>query len=208
MHDTPGQAPQDQPQAQLQAKPQASPPSNGQESAPLTPQEARARHGAFLRGLAVIAFIVVLDQLSKLWILHGLDLPSRESVNVLPFLNFTMVWNRSISMGLPINELTGDWGLIALTAIIVLWLVRWLYKSSRMLEALALAVVIGGAVGNLIDRIVHGAVVDFVHLYGFGYHFYVFNVADAAITLGVVILLLDGILPSKQFTQASVRTDA
>ena len=99
-------------------------------------------------------------------------------------------------MGLPVESYIGDWGLIALTAGITGWLIFWLYKSKKYAESLSLALIIGGAIGNLIDRFLHGAVVDFVHLHAFGYNFYVFNIADAAISFGVVLLLLESFLGS------------
>lgn len=148
----------------------------------------------FWQGLTVAAVLVAVDQATKLWILNGLKLAVGQSVELLPFLSFTMVWNRGISMGLPIEALTGQTGLIILTSAITLWLVNWLRTSARVLERWALVLIIGGALGNLIDRFVHGAVVDFIHFHAAGYSFYVFNVADAAITIGVVILLADSLL--------------
>ena len=104
-----------------------------------------------------------------------------------------MVWNDSISMGLPLDEYLGKWGIIILTGLISLWLLWWLKDTNRKSEALALAMILGGAIGNVIDRFVHGAVVDFLHFYAFDYSFYVFNIADSAISLGVVFLIIDGL---------------
>ena len=150
--------------------------------------------GPHLRfGLLVGILLMVADQLSKYWVLHGLDLPARGSVGLLPFLNFTMVWNHGISMGLPIGSALGKWGILVLTGAISLWLLTWLMKTVNRLEALALGLIIGGAIGNIIDRLIYGAVVDFVHLHAGGYSFYVFNLADSAISIGVAILLIDGL---------------
>ncbi|TNE62254.1 MAG: signal peptidase II [Alphaproteobacteria bacterium] len=147
----------------------------------------------FRFGLLIGAILMVADQISKYWVLHGLQLPARGSVELLPFLNFTMVWNYGISMGLPIGQTLGKWGIIVLTIAISLWLARWLAQSTRRFEALSIAMILGGAVGNVIDRFVHGAVVDFVHLHAAGYSFYVFNLADSAITVGVALLIIDGL---------------
>jgi signal peptidase II len=150
--------------------------------------------GAYFRcGLIGSALLVVADQLSKWWILEGLKLPEKGSVPLLPFLSFSMVWNKNISMGIPLGETVGKWGLVALTIAISIWLVHWLSKTARQFEAVALAMILGGAIGNVIDRLAHGAVVDFVHLHAFDYNFYVFNVADAAITIGVLLLIIDGL---------------
>lgn len=152
----------------------------------LAPQ---ARNG-FLLALVVL----VADQLSKWWILESFHLADKGSVALLPFLNFTMVWNKGVSMGL-FND-GGDmsrWILTILTAVVTIILIVWLARGADKWLSLALGGIIGGAIGNIIDRIVHGAVVDFVHLHAFNWSFYVFNVADAMISLGVIILLFDGL---------------
>ncbi|WP_068301932.1 signal peptidase II [Kordiimonas lacus] len=150
----------------------------------------------FRKGLLGAAGLLVADQLSKWWILEGLKLPEKGSVELLPFLNFSMVWNRGISMGIPLGESLGKWGIIVLTGLISLWVAKWLFDTVKKMEAWGLALILGGAIGNIIDRFLHGAVVDFVHLHAGGYSFYVFNVADAAITIGVVLLLIDGLRPA------------
>jgi len=147
----------------------------------------------FKFGLLISVLLLVADQLSKFWVLEGLNLDEIGTVALLPFLNFTMVWNEGISMSLPVGDWLGRWGLIILTGLISLWLVNWLRTSEKKFEALALAMIIGGAVGNIIDRFIYGAVVDFVHLHAWGYSFYVFNVADSAISVGAVLLLYDGL---------------
>ncbi len=152
----------------------------------------------FLPGLLYGLILLIADQASKWWVLNGLNLPEKGSIALLPFLNFTMVWNKGISMGLPIGDALGKWGIVALTIGVSLWLIKWLTQSERKLEAVALAMVIGGAIGNIIDRFLHGAVVDFVHLHWAGYSFYVFNVADSAISIGVCLLLFDGLRTSKK----------
>ncbi|MEX0297546.1 MAG: signal peptidase II [Kordiimonas sp.] len=147
----------------------------------------------FRLGLLISVLLVVADQLSKWWILYGLKLPELQSIALLPFLNFTMVWNYGISMGLPIGDSLGKWGIIILTVGISLWLLHWLKNTERKFEAMALSLILGGAIGNIIDRFLHGAVVDFVHLHAWDYSFYVFNLADSAISIGVVLLLIDGL---------------
>lgn len=151
-----------------------------------------------LKGLILVVLLMAVDQLSKWWILEGLDLPSRRSVPLLPFLSLTMVWNTGISMGLSLGDALGKWGIIIMTAGVSLWLTLWLARTQRQLEAFALSLIISGALGNLIDRFVHGAVVDFIHLHAFGYNFYVFNIADSAITIGVAILLIDSLRDSRK----------
>ena len=138
--------------------------------------------------------LLIADQISKWWILTVFDLPAKYSVSILPFLNFTMVWNEGISMGLfSEGGESGRWLLIILTTIISFVVLRWLFQNTKKTVALALGAILGGAIGNIIDRIIHGAVADFIHLHAFESSFYVFNVADAAISIGVVVLLIDGL---------------
>lgn len=156
--------------------------------------ERATNHGRyFARGLAAILVLMVIDQLSKWWILEVFDLPSRGSVLLLPFLSLTMVWNTGISMGLALGDILGKWGIVIMTVGISIWLILWLKKSARAFEAASLTLILSGALGNLVDRFIHGAVVDFIHLHAFDYNFYVFNVADSAITVGVIMLLIDGL---------------
>ena len=143
--------------------------------------------------------ILVADQISKWWVLEVFDLPARVSVPVLPFLNLTMVWNRGITFGLLSSD--SGWGAALLAAValgVVAALAVWLWQAERMAVALALGAVAGGAVGNVIDRIAYGAVVDFLHAHAWGWSWYVFNVADAAIVGGVGLLLLDSLLAGRK----------
>ena len=150
--------------------------------------------GPFLKQhISYVLLILIIDQLSKWFILNELMLETKGSIPLLPFLSFSMVWNSGISMGLAIDNIIGDWGVIAMTFGITLWLFHWMVGCLHKIESLALAMIIGGAVGNIIDRISYGAVADFIHFHAFDYNFYVFNVADAAISIGVVILLFDGL---------------
>ena len=159
-------------------------------------------------GLAIAALTLVLDQLSKWWVLYQLDLPALRNVRLFELgpvgLDLTMVWNRGVTFGL----LTGDnpWNqmiLAGLAAIIAAVLLRWLWRAENGLIAAALGMVIGGAVGNVIDRFRFGAVVDFVDAHAGGWHWYVFNVADAGIVIGVGLLLIDALFrPAAKSRQA------
>jgi signal peptidase II len=164
--------------------------------------------GPYLKsGLLVSGLLLVADQLSKYWVLNGLNLPSLRTVELLPFLNFTMVWNKGISMGLPIGDFLGRWGISIMTVLITAWLLNWLRTTERKIEAVSLSMIIGGAIGNLIDRFLHGAVVDFVHLHAGNYNFYVFNLADSAITLGAILLLFDGLRDGLKGPKNASKTD-
>lgn len=152
---------------------------------------SRARR--FAIGIAALAVTLVADQASKYLVLNLLRLPDLGSVPVLPGLNLTMVWNHGITFGLLSSD--SAWGgvalgVIALAVVVALWV--WMWRAERLVVALALGAVAGGAIGNVIDRARFGAVVDFIHAYAWGWSWYVFNVADAAIVCGVGVLVLDG----------------
>ena len=156
-----------------------------------------SRLGLFAYGLAAVT--VVLDQWSKAWVLGALRLADLGSIQVLPFFRLTLVENRGVSFGLlRADSAFGRWALVAVAAAVVAWLIWWVRKADRPLFAAAVGLVIGGALGNnLIDRARIGRVVDFLDFSGL-YFPWVFNVADSAITVGVVLLLLDNLLAAKQ----------
>lgn len=153
-------------------------------------------------GFLLALGVFLADRLSKWWIVEVLDLPARGDVSLLPFLNLTMVWNQGMSMGL--FQADGDGGryaLIAITGAVAIGLAFWIWRASGKFLVLALGLVVGGAAGNIWDRVEYGAVADFIHLHALGYSFYVFNLADSAISIGVVMLLWDALLlPQKTNT--------
>ncbi|MGH6767799.1 MAG: signal peptidase II [Xanthobacteraceae bacterium] len=155
--------------------------------------------GPFTRlGLAVALASAVLDQALKLGLLHGMDLEARGIVRVTPFLDLVLIWNKGISYGLFQQDgPLGQWALLALTAAAIALLWIWLARSPSRLTALSLGLIIGGAIGNAVDRIAHGAVADFILFHittnTFSFKWYVFNLADAAIVAGVAGLLYDSL---------------
>lgn len=150
--------------------------------------------GRFRFGLMVAIAALVLDQATKQWWL-GLMAAEPRGIELTPFFNLVMVWNRGVSFGL-FNQGDGDmqrWVLIGFTSVVVIFLGVWLRRAAKPGIALALGLVIGGAVGNIIDRVRFGAVADFLDLHAFGWHWPAFNVADAAIVAGVLLLLADAL---------------
>jgi signal peptidase II len=150
-------------------------------------------------GLAIAAITAIADQALKFWLLDSFDLANRGSVAVMPSVNLVLTWNTGISYGLfPQASPLGMWSLLAfkVAAIIFLWV--WLARSTSRLTAAALGLIIGGAVGNAIDRLHWPGVMDFVLFHvetaGFTFRWYVFNLADAAIVAGVVGLLYESLL--------------
>ncbi len=145
-------------------------------------------------GLMVALAALVLDQATKQWWL-SLMAARPEGIELTPFFNLVMVWNRGVSFGL-FNQGDGDmqrWMLVGFTSLVVLFLLVWLSRPIMVGVALGLGLVIGGAVGNIIDRLRFGAVADFLDVHAFGWHWPAFNVADAAIVVGVLLLLADAL---------------
>ena len=152
-----------------------------------------------LAAYAIALAVVVLDQLSKFWILEIVDLERKGPVRLLPVFELNMVWNKGVSFGLlRADGGLGRWLLVAFALAVVGGLAVWARKLTRTLTAAAVGLVMGGAIGNnLIDRVRFGAVADFLDFHGLFFP-WVFNVADSAITVGVMLLLIDSfILPRK-----------
>ncbi len=161
------------------------------------------RHGVVLARLTL-----ALDQASKLYLLFGYDLPVREPLVLAPFLELIVVWNRGISYGLFQQESElGRWILLAIMIAAAVGLSVWMMRAASRLLGASLGLIVGGAVGNAIDRVAYGAVFDFVHFHVGSFSWYVFNVADAAIVAGVVGLLYDSLVldRSRQSGSQSVR---
>lgn len=148
----------------------------------------------FKLGLLALVVVLAADQASKAWILYGLHLEQLGRVDLLPVLSLTMVWNQGVTFGM--FKAAGQLGamlLAAVAAVIVVALGVWLRRAETRLVAISLGAIAGGAIGNVLDRLRFGAVVDFIHLHVAGWNWYVFNVADAAIVCGVAALVLDGL---------------
>lgn len=149
-------------------------------------------------GVYLTALIVLMDQMSKNWFLgavHG----TRQVMEITPFLNFRLSWNKGVTFGI-FNDF-GPWMpviLIGVAIAILILLLGWLRKARTLYAALGLGFVMGGAVGNIIDRLRFGAVVDFIDFHLGGLHWYTFNVADSAIVLGVGLLLLENFMLSRK----------
>lgn len=169
-----------------------------------------------LAGIALALALIVADQLSK-WavmerILHPASGVERAPhgffdwlasappplpfarIEVLPFFNWVMVWNRGISFGLFQNESElGPVIMVAVALAISVIFIVWLFRTDRWITVLTIGLVVGGAVGNVIDRLRFGAVADFLDFHAFGHHWPAFNLADSAITVGIALLVVDGL---------------
>jgi signal peptidase II len=155
---------------------------------------------------AAAAAIFIADQLTKWWVLGPLDLRMVGQIHILPIFDLTYTENHGVSLGLLVaSSETARWLLVAGTAIIAVGVAVWIWRERQKGDQLALAMVLGGAIGNILDRSRHGYVVDFADLhFGDFRPFLVFNVGDAAISIGVVILLLRAFLARDQGPKENV----
>lgn len=149
-------------------------------------------------GLAIGLFVLAVDQISKWWIIDVLELPKIQMVQVLPFFNLQWVENRGVSFGmLSADGDLGRWALVVLTSLITIGLGIWLKSVQTKVLAIAIGLVIGGALGNIYDRIMFGYVADFLQFFVGNWSFAVFNVADSCITAGAVLLIWDSFFGPK-----------
>jgi lipoprotein signal peptidase len=146
-------------------------------------------------GLALGLVVLLADQASKYWVLHGAGLTDGHFLVLLPVLNFVLVWNRGVTFGM-LNGPGALNGVIlaGLAVAVVAALLVWLWRADSFVKALAIGAIAGGAIGNVIDRLRFGAVVDFIQAHLGVYSFYVFNLGDSAIVCGVGVLMAESLL--------------
>lgn len=159
------------------------------------------------RAALIIALIFVADQASKYWVYTVFDLPGRCAAQglryctheVTGFFNLALGWNTGISFGL-FN--TGDeWNKVIISTLVAgvtIWLLIWYGRTDARLLKFALPLIIGGALGNLVDRLRFGAVFDFLDFHAFGWHWYTFNIADSAIVIGTLLVAWDGLFSAPE----------
>ncbi|GLK56760.1 signal peptidase II [Methylopila capsulata] len=153
------------------------------------------------RAYALAIVVFVLDQALKLWALFVFDLAAKGRVAVAPLFDLVLVWNTGVSYGLLQQDSDfGRWALVALHVVASIAITIWIAREKDALSAWALALILGGAVGNGVDRVAYGAVVDYALLHWGEVTWYVFNLADAAIVAGVLLLLYGALRGSKGAT--------
>lgn len=146
-------------------------------------------------GIIFITLVAAIDQVSKIWLVFGdavgggwLTTMPRP---ILPFIDFILVWNRGISYGLLARDSTTMQSVLIAISFGIIGLLIWqMWRETHRPTLIAYAMIVGGAIGNVIDRIIYGAVIDFIAPHAFEYHWYVFNFADIAITVGIGLLLV------------------
>jgi signal peptidase II len=140
-----------------------------------------------LTGLIIAAIIVFFDQWSKIYILNMPELSNHNALEITSFFNLALTFNRGVSFGMFAGH-NQPLILTAISLIIISILFIWMWRNSSMMLSIAIGSVIGGALGNIIDRIRYGAVVDFLDFHAMGLHFATFNIADSFVFIGVVVL--------------------
>lgn len=160
-----------------------------------------------LIGLLIAAFVFFVDQRFKAWIVSGLDLREVRLIELLPFFDLRWTENYGVSLGLfTAGSTEGRWALVAMTAAIATFVFVWMMRERKLADIAALAVILGGAAGNIRDRFMFGYVIDYADLhFGEFRPFLIFNIADAAITIGVLIILARSLL-SREKPDAAVET--
>jgi signal peptidase II len=161
------------------------------------PSQVRWRLWGPASGIGVVAAVLAFaaDQAHKYWMLDIYRIGERGRVQITSYFDLVMAWNKGVSYGLFAQHSTwGRFALIGVSLVAVTGLLIWMANSLTRLAGLSLGLIIGGALGNLTDRIVHGAVADFFHFHYAGFSWYIFNIADVAIVAGVIGLMLDWML--------------
>ena len=155
----------------------------------------RRTHSCFTIATYLVALVGLTDQFTKWWVVEKIMQPPHV-VFLGDYLNLVLVWNRGVTFGIlsGVDRRYIEYGLIAVALLIIGFLGRWLWRTSSNLVAIGLGLIMGGAIGNIIDRIRYGGVADFLDFHYQTYHWYAFNIADAAIVTGVGLLLLDSLV--------------
>jgi len=145
-------------------------------------------------GIVLALIVLILDQASKNFVVNGFNVDQWQGGPLAPFLDYALRFNRGISFSLLTQDsFTGVSLLTAFSILVSAFLLAWLWRQKSRLTGAGIGLIIGGALGNAVDRVIHGAVVDFLDLHILNQHLFVFNVADAGISVGVAILVVDGL---------------
>ncbi|MBI5121167.1 MAG: signal peptidase II [Rhodospirillales bacterium] len=149
-------------------------------------------------GLAVALLVLILDQISK-WAIVELVMTPPQVIVLGPFLDIVMAWNRGVSFGMFNQESPWNAPVLSLLALAIsAFLLKWLWKSEGKFIPLAIGLIVGGALGNVIDRIRFGAVADFLYFHIDSYYWPAFNVADSGISVGAVLLVWDSLFSGRE----------
>jgi len=151
----------------------------------------------YLVDFSIIIFIFLIDRISKLLIIGSPETYEQYGISITSFLNFNLIWNEGIAFGLFSFDEKFYYNLLTIIICIVILIIIWLMLKSKGFEKISFLLIIGGSLGNIYDRFYYSAVPDFIDIHFNNYHWFIFNVADIFITLGIVFLIFIEILGSK-----------
>ncbi|EKS38588.1 signal peptidase II [Afipia broomeae ATCC 49717] len=154
-------------------------------------------HGLRLFGLGLALAWLLIDQATKWWILEYAMKPP-EALRIAPFFNLVLGWNRGVSFGLWGGHELPPWTLALLSGSIATSLLVWLFRTDNRLVATGVALIVGGAFGNVLDRLRHGAVTDFLDFHLWGWHWPAFNMADVGVVCGAALLILESFVHQRR----------
>ncbi len=152
----------------------------------------------FIIGLFVAVIVIILDQYSKITIFTYLYSQNTRELIIFPFFNLVIVYNTGVSFGMFNSIVYGDIILSGIAILIAIFLIIWMWKANKIYLNIALGLIIGGAIGNIIDRILYGAVSDFLDFHIAEYHWPAFNLADSFVFIGVAMILLENVIIKKE----------
>ena len=147
---------------------------------------------------SIIIFIFLIDRVSKLLIISSPETYEQHGFSVTSFLNFNLIWNEGIAFGLFSFDEKFYYNLLTIIICLIILIIIWLMLKSKGFEKISFLLIIGGSLGNIYDRIYYSAVPDFIDIHFNNYHWFIFNVADIFITLGILFLIFIEIFSSKK----------
>ena len=151
----------------------------------------------YLVDFSIIIFIFLIDRISKLLIIGSPETYEQYGISITSFLNFNLIWNEGIAFGLFSFDEKFYYNLLTIIIFLIILIIIWLMLKSKGFEKISFLLIVGGSIGNIYDRIYYSAVPDFIDIHFNNYHWFIFNVADIFITLGIVFLIFIEILGSK-----------
>ena len=141
----------------------------------------------------LILFIFILDRISKLWIISIFNSENNLEIKISSFINLNLIWNKGIAFGLFSHGEKFEYNLLTGLIIMIIAIVFWMIIKTKGFEKYGFLMILGGALGNIFDRLYYSAVPDFIDIYYKNFHWFVFNVADIFITIGVLMLIINEI---------------
>ena len=152
----------------------------------------------YLLDFSIIIFIFLIDRVSKLIIIGSPETYEQYGIRITSFLNFNLIWNEGIAFGLFSFEKKFYYNFLTLLIILITLIILWMITKTEKFERLAFVMIFGGSIGNIFDRLYYSSVPDFIDIHVNNFHWFIFNVADIFITIGVVLLIIREVIFKKE----------